>query len=317
MFPWLQHAPVIPRQHLPGLSRPLSRLVLGSALSSRLDNWEEIADAFVERGGNLIDTAWVYGQGKDEAVVGRWLRNRKWRGEISCIVKGAHTPHCHPERIPRQLSESLERLGIETAPIYLMHRDNPDVPVEEFVDVLDELSVRGLIGVYGGSNWTLERVDAANAYAQRKGRRGFRVLSNQFSLAEMVKPMWEGCISASDAASRTWLADKQIPNFAWSSQARGFFTGRAHPEKTEEKELVECWYSKDNFERKRRARELAELHGVEEINVSLAYVLAQPFPSYCLIGPQTVEELTSTLGALRLQLSQPECRWLNLETKSL
>lgn len=312
MFPFSQHAPVISAQHLPGLQRPVSRLVLGTDHAHKNADWEKVADAFIERGGNCLDTAFVYGNGQAESTVGKWVHDRGLKDDLMLIVKGAHTPHCNPHSIPIQLTQSLRRLRVERAPIYIMHRDNPEIPVEEFVDVLDQLSRTRLIGIYGGSNWSFDRVDVANTYAQRRGRKGFRVISNQFSLAEMVKPIWQGCLSASDPDSRAWLGEKQIPNFAWSSQARGFFTDRAAPDKKEDEMLVECWYSERNFERKRRAAELAKIHGVDEINIALAYVLSQPFPSFSLVGPRTMEEFHSTLGGLRVNLSQQECRWLNL-----
>ena len=65
----------------------------------------------------------------------------------------------------------------------------------------------------------------------------------------MVNPPWAGCLSASDPQSRAWFAKTQMPLLAWSSQARGFFLeGRAHPSKTDDAELVSCWYSEDNFQ---------------------------------------------------------------------
>ena len=114
----------------------------------------------------MFDTAWIYGRGENERRVGRWIRNRGIREDVVVITKGAHTPYCDPESLSRQLLESLERQGTDYADIYLMHRDNPEVPVGEFVDVLDEHRRAGRIRVYGVSNWSLERFDEANRYAR-------------------------------------------------------------------------------------------------------------------------------------------------------
>ena len=70
------------------------------------------------------------------------------------LGKGAHTPLAYPDVIGRQLAESLERLQTDYLDIYLMHRDNPAVPVGEFVDAMDAEVKAGRIRVYGGSNWT-------------------------------------------------------------------------------------------------------------------------------------------------------------------
>ena len=77
-----------------------------------------------------------------------------------------------------------------------MHRDNPDVPVGEFVDAMDaEVKAGRIRGPIGGSNWTRERLDAAIDYARANGKTELGALSNNFSLAEMVDPIWPGCVA--------------------------------------------------------------------------------------------------------------------------
>jgi aryl-alcohol dehydrogenase-like predicted oxidoreductase len=240
------------------------------------------------------------------------MRHRGVRDRCVIVAKGAHTPLCRPEFIAPQLHESLERLQTDHADLYIMHRDNPDIPVGEFVDVLDELARAGRIKVFGGSNWTVERFNKANAYARRQGRQGFAVLSNNFSLARMVNPVWPGCVAASDPKTRRWLTRTQTPLFAWSSQARGFFTDRAGPDKRDDRELVHAWYGEENFERRARAYALAKERGVAPINVALAYVLAQPFPTWALVGPREISETVSALPALDLKLTPAELSWLDL-----
>ena len=146
----------------------------------------------------------------------RWLCSRKGRIRHSAI-----------RRILRsQFLESLDRMQTDYADIYMMHRDNLEIPVGEFVDVMNEQVRAGADEIFGGSNWSLERIDEANAYAKKKGLQGFGAVSNQFSLARMINPVWAGCISASDPASKAWHRKSDIPLFAWSSQARGFFRSR-------------------------------------------------------------------------------------------
>jgi aryl-alcohol dehydrogenase-like predicted oxidoreductase len=195
----------------------------------------------------------------------------------------------------------------------MMHRDNPDVPVDEFIDVLNGQRDAGYLRVFGASNWTIERIEAANAYAQRRGVAGFAVISNNLSLARMVEAPWAGCVSSSDARWRQWLTETQLPIMPWSSQARGFFTGRAAPDVRSDPELVRCWYAEDNFERLARVERLAAERGVQPIVVALAWVLSQPFPTFPLIGPRTLAETRTSLPALDLTLTPHEVAWLNLE----
>jgi aryl-alcohol dehydrogenase-like predicted oxidoreductase len=242
------------------------------------------------------------------------MRSRGVRGEAVVICKGAHTPFCTPEWLTRQLVESLERLQTDHADIYIMHRDNPDIPVGEFIDVLDGHASSGRIKAFGASNWSIKRFEEANAYAREKGRREFTLLNSNFSLARMVEPVWNGCVSAGDPKSRKWLQAHSVPLFAWSSQARGFFTDRAGPGKLSDAELARCWYSEDNFRRRDRAVALASELGVSPINVALAYVLCQPFPTWALVGPRDISETVSTLGGLPVRLTPKQLSWLNLES---
>ncbi|GAA4979961.1 aldo/keto reductase [Actinopolymorpha pittospori] len=297
---------------IPGVGKPVSRLVMGVDNQTALPHATAMFDDFFERGGTTFDTAYIYGRGMCERVLGQWIKNRGIREEVVVIGKGAHTPHCDPESITRQLHESLERLQTDYVDVYFMHRDNTDYPVSEFVDVLDEHFRAGRIKAFGGSNWTLERIAEANAYAQANGRQPFVAVSNNFSLARAMDVPWAGCLAVSDDESRTWLETNQLALMPWSSQARGFFTGRAKPEDRSDAELVRCWYSDENFERLARAQDLAQRRGVDPTAIALAYVLHQDFPTFPLIGPRAMAETHSSLAALQVELSPEEVRWLDL-----
>ncbi|HMO27303.1 MAG TPA: aldo/keto reductase, partial [Tepidisphaeraceae bacterium] len=306
--------PVMRYGQIPHVGKPVSRLIMGCDNAPNLPHAVVMYDDYFEKGGNTFDTAYIYGGGMHERFLGAWMKLRGVRDQCVVIVKGAHTPYCDPRSITRQLIESLERQQHDCADIYIMHRDNPEIPVSEFVDVLNEHVKAGRIRAFGGSNWTLDRVDAANAYAKSKGLQGFDVVSNNFSLARMVEPVWHGCVAASDPQSRAWFEKTQTALLSWSSQARGFFIPeRSAPDKLDDKELVRCWYSEDNFKRQARAFELAKRKNVHPINIAAAYVLNQPFPTFALVGPRTLAETRTSLPALEIELTEHERKWLNLE----
>lgn len=298
-----------------GRAKPVSQIVMGTMLEGAIESYSHglaLFDDFFERGGTCFDTAHIYGGGLGERVIGRWLDSRGVRDEVTLLVKGAHPPACSPDGFRRELRQSLDRLGVERGDIYMLHRDNLQIPVAEWVDALNDGLKAGLYSAFGGSNWSVERLQEANDYAKQRGLRGFESASNNFSLARMVNPVWGGCISSSDAASRAWFEQTQTALFAWSSQARGFFA-RGDQGFTSDAELVRCWYGDDNFERLARAKQLAGERGVSPVVVAAAYVLAQPFPIFALIGPRSVGETRDSFEALRVQLSPEEVRWLNLE----
>jgi predicted dehydrogenase/aryl-alcohol dehydrogenase-like predicted oxidoreductase len=301
----------IPRRTIPGLTKQASVVATGFEDFRTFSSASILLDAFFEAGGNLYDTAYVYGAGATEKLFGEWHTNRGVREEVVLIGKGAHSPLCYPDVIGKQLDQSLDRLKTDYVDIYFMHRDNLDVPVGEFVDAMDAEVKKGRIrGIFGGSNWSRDRMQQAIDYAKRTGRQAPGALSNNFALAEMIKAIWAGCIAASDAPYKAWLTEHQIPNFSWSSQARGFFTDRAGRDKRDNAELVDTWYSEGNFARRDRAIALGKELGASPIHIALAYVLAQPFPSIPLIGPRRLQELDDSIKALSIRLTPEQVQWL-------
>jgi len=310
-----QVAPPMTYGRIAGIDKPVSRIVMGSMVLARGGTRLAcpLLDHFFEAGGRTLDTAYVYGS---ERPVGDWIRLRGVRDDIVLVAKGAHTPYCTPEDLTRQLFESLDRLQTDYVDLYLMHRDDPDVPVGEFVDVLNEHLTAGRIKAFGGSNWTIERLQAANAYAKAHGLVGFAASSPHFSLGEWNEPMWEGCVAATDGTSRDWYERTQMPLLAWSSQASGFFTGRYRAEDRDDPRIanvVRTWFNEGNFRRLERAKQLAREKGVTSTRIALAYVLTQPLNIYALIGPHSIEETRTSLGALGVPLTADERAWLNLE----
>jgi aryl-alcohol dehydrogenase-like predicted oxidoreductase len=298
-----------------GVGKPISRIVMGTMIfkEDRLPLACSLLDYFFEQGGNCLDTAHVY---RSEKAVGQWLKLRGVREEIVIIGKGARDEAGTPEGLTAQLLETLETMQVDYLDLYMMHSDRPETPVGELVDCLNEHLRAGRIHAFGGSNWSTERIDAANAYAREHNLVGFAASSPNLSLAQWNEPMWPRCLSACDPQSKAWYAARQMPLFAWSSQATGFFTGRYRPEDRVIPSLapiVHTWFNEDNWQRLERARQLAAQKGVTAAEIALAYVLCQPFPVFALIGPQSIDELREVLPALDIQLSPAEMSWLNLE----
>lgn len=315
--PTMQHGTVR------GIDKPISRLVMGCDNQPDIAHASVMFDHYFEQGGNTFDTAHIYGGGRMESLLGAWMANRGVRDEVVVIGKGAHTPANFPDRVTPQLDVTLDRLGTGHVDLYFLHRDNTDVDVAEWMDVLNAECEAGRITAFGASNWSLARVREANAYAESNGLRPFVAVSNNFSLARMVDPVWPGCIAASTPEWRAWLEAEGMALFPWSSQARGFFTPRFDAVQAEaaeasvltgnqptDAEMRRCWFADDNFARRERAVALAEERGVEPIVVALAWVLNQPFPCFPLVGPRQLSETRSSLKALDVALDAEQMRWL-------
>lgn len=301
------------------LGRDLSVLVLGTAPFTRAteDSARELLDSWLELGGNVVDCARQYGEpvwGESEEVLGRWLADRK-PDDLVVLTKGAHhlregERRVTPEDITDDLTASLGALDVEAVDLYLLHRDDPSARVGPILECLNEHARAGRIRAFGGSNWTTDRLDAVAAYAEANELEPFSCASPGLSLAVQNEPPWWECVSAHDPESLAWYERTHLPVFAWSAGAGGFFAGVQDPE-------VERVYGTEaNCERRRRGEELAREKGATATQVALAWVLHQPFPTFAIIGPRSVEELGESLPALDVKLTPAEVRWLDLEEEA-
>ncbi|WP_018757148.1 aldo/keto reductase [Paenibacillus terrigena] len=296
----------------------VSQLIMGSGNFLRRDDMAHIDrmfDTFLHVGGNLIDTAHQYG--RCERKIGAWLDTSGRRSELMILTKGAHHddgepgPRVNSRAITKDLLESLERLRTDHVELYALHRDDLTVEVGPIIEVLNEHIACGRIHAIGASNWTHERIQAANDYAESHGLFGFTFNSPNLSLAKCRVPRWEGCVSAGREMC-AWHEGNGMPLLSWSSQAGGFFTGRFTPDQRDDAEMVNVYYTPDNWERYARAERLAQEKGVSRMQIALSYVLHQSFPTAALVGMETVEEVLSSVDGLAVEITEQEVRWLDL-----
>ena len=222
-------------KNISGVDKPVSKFALGTAFynNESRETWFKILDDFVKIGGTAIDSA--RGYGKSEDVIGSWLEKRSDRDKIIIITKcgltgeGVLPSDNYLELVRNELSISLQTLKTDYIDLYMLHRDNINMTVAEILDPLNEAIAKGYIVSLGASNWTYPRVTEANEYAHKNNMTGFAVVSNNISLAIQSEPFYPGLISTGKG-DEEWHKKHQIPLIPWSSQARGFFTGRYTPQ---------------------------------------------------------------------------------------
>jgi aryl-alcohol dehydrogenase-like predicted oxidoreductase len=318
--------------NVPGLAKPISRLVMGNVMlaSKEMEKGFALLDAAFDLGYNTFDTAHIYGGGDCERVLGRWMEARSNRDQVVVVTKGAHhngdRKRVTPFDIASDMHDSLARLRTDYIDVYLLHRDDPAVPVGPIVEALNEHLWAGRIRAFGGSNWSHERIREANEYAAMHGLTPFAVSSPNFSLAVQVKEPWGGCTTitgAENAPAREWYRRQNVPVFSWSSLAGGFFSGRvtkANYETAKEtlSASTKLSYCHDvNLPRLERAEILAGRKGVTIPQIAVGYVLAQPMNIFALVAPVTREECESNAKAMDIKLGPPELAWLNMESDIL
>jgi aryl-alcohol dehydrogenase-like predicted oxidoreductase len=172
------------------VSRPcLGAMMFGHGQGAPTNEQESrrIIDAFLDAGGNFIDTANVYVGGESEEVVGRAIKAR--RDEVVLATKGFGATGQGPndtglgrKYLTRALDASLRRLDAEYIDLYQCHRFDPDTPVEETMATLHGFVVAGKVRYLGCSNWTGSQIVEAQTVAARHGWNPFVSLQPRYSL---------------------------------------------------------------------------------------------------------------------------------------
>ena len=310
---------------IPGLERPVSRLFFGTAIPPVLTGEpgaEELLDDVRAAGVNAFDCARSYGRA--EEVLGRWMEERGCRNETIVLTKCGDirngVVHVDRQVIQEQLRTSLDALRTGYIDLYLLHRDDPDTPVEEYIDTLNEAREAGRIRVFGVSNWTHQRIAEANAYAAAHGLAGFSVSSPNYGLARQMRDLWGGgCVTLSgpeNAEARRWYREQRMPVIAYSSLARGFFSGRFRSGDYEgARAVLDAFAQKgylypENMERLRRAEELAARYGVTVPEIAMRYIFAGEMNVFAVVSTTSRERLRMNLRAAENPLSGADVRYL-------
>jgi aryl-alcohol dehydrogenase-like predicted oxidoreductase len=276
-----------------------ARLVFGTLDLPDTELAPRLLDRFHAGGGRALDVANVYRDGEAARAAGRWLRGRPSDDGVVVYAKGCHPPRCSPALVAAEVDEACRLLGLERLDVFLLHRDDPGLPVSEFADALLEQVAAGRIGGFGVSNWTVSRLRELHAHLDGIGARGPMAFSNHFSLAEMVSAPWPDCLAVGKQELGE-LAGLGVLMLAWSSLATGYFAGRDTPH----------WDSPANRARRQRAVELGERRGVSASAVALAYVLHQPDHVLPVVGTRSEAHLDEMLAAAELELADDELAWL-------
>lgn len=304
------------RVRIPGTGLDVSRLCLGgNRLGGELDQEASFAllDAFVELGGNFIDSASVYAdwlpddeRSCSEKTIGRWLKQRGGAATLVIATKGGHPRldalgegRLDPASLRHDVNASLANLGVPCLDLFYLHRDDPRLPVDAILETVEAMRTEGLIRHYGASNWSAARLDEALVTAEREGWQGFSADQVEWSLAARNANVG-GSLVAMDAAlldlhRRTGLA--AIP---YSSQAKGYFDKVIAG--TLDDGLARTYDSERNREVAAVLGEAATALSATPTQVMLHVMMRQPFPTIPVIGARNPAQLASSFESLSLDL---------------
>jgi aryl-alcohol dehydrogenase (NADP+) len=278
-----------------------------------------ILDAFVDAGGNMVDTAdvysaWVPGHhgGESETVIGRWLkRDPKKRDKIIIATKvgmldgklidGEYETQLHPKVIAKACDDSLRRLGIERIDLYYQHRDDPKTPLEQSLEAFQQLREEAKIRTIGLSNFSAERIDEAFGVAERLGITTPVALQPKYNLVE--RNPFE--VELRPVAKRHGLGV-----FPYYGLANGFLTGKYRDKedigKSTRGQRVAGYLEGKGIRVLAALDQIAGETGAALATISLAWLMAQPTVVAPIASATSVEQLEDLTAAMELKLSEDQ-----------
>lgn len=306
---------------IPNTDLEVSKICMGSAnlgMQVPPEMAHKLLDAYIDRGGNFVDTARVYmdwlpgGANMSETTIGSWLKQRGNRDQIVLATKGAHprleTMHISRfsrEEIQQDIHDSLKYLQTDVIDLYWLHRDDSSMPVGEILEIMNEQVQAGTIRYFGCSNWTVERIQAAKVYADAHSIMGFAANQPQWSAAEPNRESFsDTTIVIADQEDVDFHRKTLMTMIPYSSQARGFFT-KLDQNKLKDGDRKQ-YDNPTNRARFERIKELSQMHQTTVTAVALSYVTSQAFPAFPIVAFSNMDQLEDTLQDTELVLSPEE-----------
>jgi len=308
----------IPRTSLTPSSLCLGTGNLGSSLSK--EESFTLLDAFVDLGGNFLDTArvytdWLPGERSiSEKTIGEWIHLRRIRNRIILATKGGHPelatmniPRLSPRDIIGDLDASLRNLRTDRIDLYWLHRDDPGRPVGDIMDTLAARVAAGKILHLGCSNWRLERIRAAQEYAEKQGIPGFVANQMMWSLAATHPAgLPDPTMVAMDAALKKYHGESGMAAVPYSSQAGGLFQKMAGGLR----DIPKIYATGENTIRFQRVLELRAQTGLSITEITLGYLLSQPFPTIPIVGFRNPSQLNDSWKGAGTRLTPEQIAFL-------
>jgi len=274
-----------------------------------------VLDAYVDAGGNVIDSANIYAWwapgnsgGESEGVLGRWLASRTVPDDLVVATKvgmkgGPQQPKgLGRDQIMRQAHASLGRLGLETLPLYYAREDDPGTPLEETLGAFGELIDQGLVGTIAASNYPVARLAEAMETSARDGLprfEGYQPALNVVDRAGYDDAMRDLCVREDIGVAPYWTL------------ARGFLTGKYRrgadlPDTPRAKGIADEYLDDRGFGVLDVVLEVAAAHDATPAQISLAWVMAQPGITAAIASATTPEQTRELAGAMLIDLAPAE-----------
>ena len=304
--------------HLDHVQKPVSKIALGSTyFGSEIDVQQALPmlDLFAELGGTTLDTA--RGYGSSEHVIGQWMQTNGMRDQMVVATKGlfpdpSGTSRYHHRDLSLDIQQSQDALQTDSFDIWFLHRDATEVPVDEVIGMLAEYVHSQQIRCLGASNWSTQRIEAANAYAQKHNLPGFSVSEIQWSLASCTPERWQDptlvCMTEDELQ---WYRNTGMPLFAFSTQAKGYFSKAiAQGIEALSHKSRQRFHYPENEQKIARVDQLSRELQVSPAAITIAYITSAQPSSVAIVGCSSVGQLADSLTAADVKLSADQLAFL-------
>ena len=269
----------------------------------------------LEAGINFFDTADMYSLGVSEEITGRALKEfgpSRDKVIIATKVFNAMNDDLNGRGLSRKhihhaIDDSLRRLKTDYIDLYQIHRFDPDTPIEETLEALDQVVRQGKALYIGASSMYAWQFSKMLAKSRELGLARFATMQNHYNLIyrEEEREMLPLC------------REEGIGVIPWSPLARGFLAGNRtkqdHGETIRAKTddyAQKLYYQPSDFTVVDRVSEVAKQHGVSNAQVALAWVAAQPGITAPIIGASKIAQLDEAIAALDVTLSPADLKAL-------
>lgn len=305
-----------------GVPFEVSRICLGCApygTSVPAETAHGIMDEYFDRRGFFFNTAHEYGDGLSERCLGEWIRSRGVRDRVIVTTKGGEdgsvpgTLTLHREDVMQDLDESLIHLGLDSVDFFMLHVDDPAVPVGEILDTLEDMRKAGKLRHYGCSNWSVLRQREAAAYAKAHGYAGFVIDEIEFNLARNNRTN-RGICKWLDEDFIALHEEDGVCVGGYSAMAAGIFSMYADNGNFDH---LTGWRGAlfDNPYNREAAARIRKLSGETSwsaAQIQLAWLMNHPyrFPSFSIIGAAEPAHIRDSLGALDITLTEEMMEYL-------
>ena len=258
----------------------------------------------IERGVTFLDTADMYGVGKNEELVGRAIRDRRDQVFLATKFGNVRGPNGEflgvrgdPEYVRSACEASLKRLGVEVIDLYYQHRVDPKVPIEDTVGEMARLKDEGKVRYLGLSEAAPRTIRAAHA-------------TSPITAVQTELSLWSRDAEAEVLAT---VRELGIGYVAYSPLGRGFLTGQfKSPDDFPEGDFRKNHprFQGENFQKNldlvHEVEKLAQEKGCTTAQLALAWVLAQGEDIVPIPGTKHVRYLDENIGALEVELSEAD-----------